>query len=64
MLIEGGRLYDGLAWGGERYAECGLPDDFRTTTYSIEVERHHSFFAGPYGLMMGDSTRLTISSAS
>ena len=54
MLIEGGRLYDGVAWGGERYAKCGLPDDFRMTTYSIEVEGHHTFFAGPHRLLVGD----------
>lgn len=58
MLIEGGRMYDGLAWGGERYAKCGLPDDFRTTTYSIEVEDHHTLFAGFHGLLAGDSSRV------
>lgn len=62
MLIEGGRMYDGMAWGGERYARCGLPDDFSTTTYSIEVEGHHTFFVGPHGVLMAGSTRLARSS--
>jgi hypothetical protein len=61
--IETGWLHDGTLWAGERYANSPLPDDCRTTTYSIEVEKHHTFYAGPHGLLMGDSTRLVEPSA-
>lgn len=62
MLIESGRMYDGMAWGGERYAKCGLPDDFSTTAYSVEVEGNQIFFAGPHGLLTRDSGQLMRSS--
>lgn len=53
MLIEGGRMYDGMAWGGERYGRCGLPDEFRTTTHSIEFGDDLAFFVEPHGVTAG-----------
>lgn len=56
-LVASARMVDGLARGFERHHRYGLAYDFRTTTYSIEVEGHHTFFAGPHGLLVGDSSR-------
>jgi hypothetical protein len=56
-LVQSGLTHDSDAWSVERYNKYKLPDDFRTTTYSIEVEDHHTHFAGPHGLLTADSTR-------
>lgn len=55
QLADRGWLHGGDAGHGERRHRYGVQHDPCTTTYSIEVEGPHTFFAGLHGLLMGDS---------